>query len=134
MNILIKLTCLIGLVVAPILGNGHSGENTHGAAGDCCKAKTECATDAHGCESDKACAHAHGNKSECKADSKCDMSKCSEMTKEECAAMCDAHGCSPEQKAKCMAMYDENGKFIGDKEMCCEGKMKNGKCDDKCEH
>mgnify|MGYP007000416747 CR=1 len=28
MNILIKLTCLIGLVIAPILG-GHSSENDH---------------------------------------------------------------------------------------------------------
>lgn len=29
MNILIKLTCLIGLVVAPILGEGHDTSNTH---------------------------------------------------------------------------------------------------------
>jgi K(+)-stimulated pyrophosphate-energized sodium pump len=28
MNILIKLTCLIGLVIAPILG-GHSNDNSH---------------------------------------------------------------------------------------------------------
>ena len=26
MNILIKLTCLVGLVIAPILGNGHASE------------------------------------------------------------------------------------------------------------
>ena len=29
MNILIKLTCLVGLVIAPILGSGHSTESTH---------------------------------------------------------------------------------------------------------
>ncbi|MDB0027417.1 sodium-translocating pyrophosphatase [Flavobacteriales bacterium] len=29
MNILIKLTCLIGLVIAPILGEGHDTSNTH---------------------------------------------------------------------------------------------------------
>ena len=61
------------------------------------------------------------------------MSKCSEMTKDECAAMCDANGCSPEQKAKCMAMYDKEGKFVGDK-TCCAGKAKNGKCDATCKH
>jgi K(+)-stimulated pyrophosphate-energized sodium pump len=31
MNILIKLTCLIGLVIAPILGGGHGSEENHGA-------------------------------------------------------------------------------------------------------
>ena len=104
MNILIKLTCLVGLVIAPILGSGHSaGEQVamH-------EAKTECCAEQKGCESDKEACH---------ADAKgCDMSKCSEMTKEECAAMCDANGCSPEEKAKCMAMYDDEGKFIGDTE------------------
>ena len=29
MNILIKLTCLIGLVIAPILGEGHDTSNPH---------------------------------------------------------------------------------------------------------
>ena len=29
MNILIKLTCLIGLVIAPILGEGHDTSNLH---------------------------------------------------------------------------------------------------------
>jgi len=58
MNILIKLTCLIGLVIAPILGSGHEAGATEAAA--CCeKAKTEqcCAKDAAACHSDstKAC-------------------------------------------------------------------------------
>jgi len=39
MNILIKLTCLVGLVIAPILGNGHAGKEKHG---DCHKNKMEC--------------------------------------------------------------------------------------------
>jgi K(+)-stimulated pyrophosphate-energized sodium pump len=88
MNILIKLTCLIGLVIAPILGSGHSDD----AKASCCE----------------------GEKTEMTCDSemgKCDMSKCATMTKDECAAMCDKNGCSPEQKEKCMALYDENGKF-----------------------
>ncbi len=142
MNILIKLTCLIGLVIAPIISNGH-GEGSHGAAGsDCCVVKTECSADADACKKDAATCHdekscdkkaACDKKSECTKGA-CDMSKCSEMSMEECAALCDEKGCSPEDKAKCLAMYDENGKFIGDKEFCCEGKAKTGKCDDTCEH
>ncbi|WP_072783431.1 sodium-translocating pyrophosphatase [Flavobacterium haoranii] len=88
MNILIKLTCLIGLVIAPILG-GHSATTEKGA---CC-AKTEMTSGAHG---------------------QCDLSKCATMTKEECAAFCESNGCSEACKAKCMAQYDENGKYIGE--------------------
>ena len=113
MNILIKLTCLIGLVIAPILGDGHgdatqagvcSGEKT-----ECCKEKASCDKGAKSCTNEKSCSK---DKKHCSASS-CDMSKCSEMTMEECAAMCDEKGCSAEDKAKCMAMYDEDGKFIG---------------------
>jgi len=58
MNILIKLTCLIGLVIAPILGSGHAAGGAEATA--CCdKAKTEqcCAKDAAACHADstKAC-------------------------------------------------------------------------------
>ena len=87
MNILIKLTCLIGLVIAPILGNGsHEGATATKAA--CCA-------------------------TEMKKEAGCDRSKCATMTKDECAKMCDENGCSPEQKAECMAMYGEDGKYIG---------------------
>ncbi len=86
MNILIKLTCLIGLVIAPILGNGsHSG-----ATKDAC-----CAT-------------------EMSADTKCSMDECAKMSKEECLAMCKEMGCDEAQTAICMARYDADGKFIGD--------------------
>lgn len=37
MNILIKLTCLVGLVIAPILGNGHGNDK----GGECAKSKCE---------------------------------------------------------------------------------------------
>ena len=89
MNILIKLTCLIGLVIAPILGG-------HGAT-------------------DKTSAYLEANKTEmvCK-EGKCDLSKCATMTKEECAAMCESNGCSEACKEECMSHYDENGKFIGE--------------------
>ncbi|WMW77544.1 sodium-translocating pyrophosphatase [Flavobacterium sp. 20NA77.7] len=98
MNILIKLTCLIGLVIAPILG-GHA-EGT--------KKEIKCTViEMHGkCTSDMG---------------KCDMTKCATMTKDECAKMCDSLGCSAEEKAMCMAHYDANGKFIGKEEekSCC---------------
>jgi hypothetical protein len=35
-------------------------------------------------------------------DMKCDMSKCANMTKEECAAYCDSVGCSAEEKEFCL--------------------------------
>ena len=96
MNILIKLTCLIGLVIAPILGSG---------AHDVCAKpdQTECA------------AGTIGN---------CDMSKCAKMTKDECATMCDSLGCTPEQKEMCMSHYDANGKFVEPtaEKACCAKK------------
>jgi K(+)-stimulated pyrophosphate-energized sodium pump len=88
MNILIKLTCLIGLVIAPILG-GHSATTEKGS---CCSSDKKEITCSQG---------------------KCDLSKCATMTKEECAEMCEANGCSATCKEKCMSQYDENGKYIG---------------------
>ena len=108
MNILIKLTCLIGLVIAPILGNGHSSK----AIASCCAQTEQCASmSKEECE-EKGCTNATCDK--INGAQKCDMSKCATMTKEECAAMCDEKGCSPEEKAKCLAMYGADGKFIGE--------------------
>ncbi|MEC4004665.1 sodium-translocating pyrophosphatase [Flavobacterium sp. SUN052] len=101
MNILIKLTCLIGLVIAPILGNGTKGES-----GKTMKCTMEM-------------------KSTCSEDmGKCDMDKCATMTKEECAKMCDSLKCTPEQKEACLSHYDANGKFVAPstKEDCCATK------------
>ncbi len=117
MNILIKLTCLIGLVIAPILGNGHGGEKkagpAHGTKMEACHGK------------DKACCKKSEGQA-CNKDMKmkCDMSKCAKMTKEECAKMCDEMGCSKAEKEVCMSHYDANGKWIGgdgksDKKECC---------------
>jgi K(+)-stimulated pyrophosphate-energized sodium pump len=95
MNILIKLTCLIGLVIAPILGNGNHDSVSGMKAG----VKMECSA---------------GNMM-----GKCDMTKCATMTKDECAKMCDEKGCTPEQKEMCMSHYDADGKFIEPKGMSC---------------
>ena len=99
MNILIKLTCLIGLVIAPILGNG-----SHDAANKEMKCTMEMKMD---CSKDMG---------------KCDMSKCKDMTKEECAKMCDSLGCTPAQKEMCLSHYDADGKFVADKKDCCAKK------------
>ena len=90
MNILIKLTCLIGLVIAPILGNGSAEGNAKNM--ECCPAMSECPA----------------------MNTKCDMTECAKMTKDECAAMCKEKGCDEAQTAMCMSMYDADGKFIGD--------------------
>ena len=100
MNILIKLTCLVGLVIAPLLGNGHASEKAP---------KAGCDTEMHGKSGACCSGDAHGQQ----MIGKCDMSKCAEMTKDECAAMCDSLKCTPEEKEMCLAHYDKNGKFIG---------------------
>ena len=95
MNILIKLTCLIGLVIAPILGSGEQ----------------------------KMCAKPMPIECEAKMIGNCDMSKCASITKDECAKMCDDNGCTPEQKEMCLSHYDANGKFItteGEKACCAK--------------
>ena len=99
MNILIKLTCLVGLVIAPLLGNGHADDKA---------AKSGCNTEMSG--KSGACCSGEGN---AQMNTVCDMSKCAEMTKEECAAMCDSLKCSPEEKEMCLSHYDKDGKFIG---------------------
>ncbi len=131
MNILIKLTCLVGLVIAPILGDGHASDN--GAAGACgmeqCDGKMEC----HGKE---ACCHQMGGNHMI---GKCDMRECAKMSKDECAAMCDSLKCTPEEKEMCLSHYDDKGKFkgghhCGEKKACCTSKEKcenKSKCKDK---
>ena len=134
MNILIKLTCLVGLVIAPIMGDGHGGDEP--AATGCCKSKTECSSEEGKCKKGDKC---HSKKACCSvAGGKCDISECAKMTKEECAAHCDEIGCTPEEKAACLSMYDDNGNFIGDecckkdKKACCKGKENSGKCTEEC--
>jgi K(+)-stimulated pyrophosphate-energized sodium pump len=107
MNILIKLTCLVGLVIAPILSDGHS------------------TIDKKACAKKEMCAANENGKSACEGQmiGKCDMSKCASMTKDQCAQMCDSLGCSAEEKAKCLSHFDASGKFIGggkDKECCSD--------------
>jgi len=105
MNILIKLTCLIGLVIAPILGSGHHD-----------------AKKANGCDTIK-CEMIDGK---CVPISdKCDMSQCAKMTKEECSKMCDSKGCSPEEKAMCLSNYSEDGKWINNQTGKCESSNKD---------
>jgi len=117
MNILIKLTCLIGLVIAPILGSGQEGGNKEAGCGTKCE-MNEGKCDSN-CKDKKAC---HGEASCQGKEMKCDMSECAKMSKEECAKMCEEKGCSDEEKAMCMSHYDENGKWKGGegKKDCCK--------------
>jgi K(+)-stimulated pyrophosphate-energized sodium pump len=111
MNILIKLTCLVGLVIAPILGSGHGDEQENGSCHgkQKCEVKSNC--DWSKCQDTKAMT--------------CDLSKCAKMTKEECAKMCDEKGCSPEEKAMCLSNFDKEGKWVGDNE---KERSKNKEC------
>ena len=47
---------------------------------------------------------------------KCDISKCSEMTMEECEAMCLSKGCSKEETEMCLSNYDADGNWKGSEE------------------
>ena len=120
MNILIKLMSIVSLVIAPHLPGAGSN---HGAVADtdCCK-KKEIVT--------KACCNEDANATAVNAVDygNCDMSKCAEMTKEECATHCDEMGCTPEQKANCLALYGEDGQYIGAKKSCQGGASKAKAC------
>ncbi len=102
MNILIKLMSIVSLVIAPFIAGKTFGEPAN-KAGQCTEMSAHC---------DK--------------DTKCDMSKCATLTKDQCAAMCDSMGCTAEEKAMCMAHYDKDGKWIGgeckDEKDCCQAK------------
>ena len=115
MNILIKLTCLVGLVIAPILGSGHGDQDhKHEKTEKCCSVDGKCSDDdsckdKNSCSKEEKCCKKESDKECCAGEEKMScMSKCSGMTKEECAAMCEEKGCSEEEKAKCMAQFDES--------------------------
>ena len=120
MNILIKLTCLIGLVIAPILGSGH--HDTKGLNG-CDKTKCEM--------KDGKCAPSScGKKENCHASmGKCDMNQCAKKTRDECAKMCDSLKCTPAEKNACLSHYGEDGKWMENGSAKCEtGKEKKDCC------
>ncbi len=121
MNILIKLTCLVGLVIAPILGDGH---------GNAKKAHPGCETKKEACCKDKNIQACHGSEMK----TKCDMSKCATMTKDECAKMCDSLGCSKEEKEMCMKHYGADGKWIGGDKKQCKSDKKECCSKDKGHH
>jgi K(+)-stimulated pyrophosphate-energized sodium pump len=98
MNILIKLMSIVSLVIAPFIAGKTFGEPAKKAS-QCTEMSANC---------DKA--------------SKCDMSKCATLTKDQCAAMCDSLKCSPEEKAKCLANFGKDGKWMGGEKDCCQGK------------
>lgn len=117
MNILIKLTCLVGLVIAPILGGGHHGDSANAAAAGCCKKEVSCKKE-KSCKKDTKCtAEANATMKMCCKDAGKEMAS---ITKEECMKMCEEKGCTAEQKAECMKNFDAEGNFIGTKKECCK--------------
>jgi K(+)-stimulated pyrophosphate-energized sodium pump len=87
-----------------------------------CHGKKMCHGNMANCHGPAACkAHMNGQT----MIGKCDMSKCSKMSKEECAKMCDSLGCSPQEKEMCMNHFGPDGKFIGgemEAKSCCKDK------------
>jgi hypothetical protein len=121
MNILIKLMSIVSLVIAPYIAvqGGLKADKLalmHGEKMECC------VMDSMDMEE---CTMIMG---------KCEMSKCMEMTKDECALICDSMGCDAKQKEMCLSMYGADGKFneakckaMCEKESAC---MEN--CDKGC--
>lgn len=104
MNILIKLTSIVSLIIAPYIAAG-SGSNSGKAGDDCCKPKTEMHCDST------------------TAKSKCCTDDCKTMTLEQCMAKCDSMGCDSSERAMCKSQYDKQGKYIGSKDKkCCSDK------------
>jgi len=119
MNILIKLTCLVGLVIAPILAQMAGGHGNNGSDGTCpakyekahCKKDADCAEYKAHCKGKKSC----GEKKDCfMKDGKCMEYKPECRGKKEC-----------EGKAECM----QEVKCCKKK---CEGKDK-AECKKACE-
>ncbi|MFA6261762.1 MAG: sodium-translocating pyrophosphatase [Bacteroidia bacterium] len=106
MNILIKLSCLVGLTLAPLL---YEGKSAHSAGGG---GKMEC------------CATGEGTHM-----TKCNMDDCADMTKEECMAMCDSLGCTEAEKANCMKHFDQKSACM---ETCEHGCTSKEACMEKC--
>ncbi len=126
MNILIKLMSIVSLVIAPYIAvqGGLKADKLALMNGE----KMEC------------CAVDSMDMDHCGMMGNCDMSKCMNMTKEECAVYCDSMKCTPEQKAMCQSMYGADGKFdmakckaMCEKESgCMEGCDKGCKTEEEC--
>ncbi len=102
MNILIKLMSIVSLVIAPYISVNSTSNVT----------KSEIGMHMHCVD----------------ANQKCDMAKCSRMSKEECAAYCDLNKCTAEQKAACMehaGTASAQAGSTGEVKSCC--KMPNGR-------
>lgn len=105
MNILIKLSCLVGLTLAPMLGHNNEHKSDAAMVGEkmeCCEGKMDMG--------------------------KCDMDKCASMTQEECAAYCDSMQCTPEQKASCIK-HAKGGSCM---EGCTHGCKTKEECKASC--
>lgn len=91
MNILIKLMSIVSLVIAPYISVAPSGKVLQAGTTHTCVGK----------------------------EMKCDVSKCAQMTKEECAAFCEANKLTAEEKAVCM---EHAGMATGATEVkaCCK--------------
>ncbi|MBS3914859.1 MAG: sodium-translocating pyrophosphatase [Bacteroidetes bacterium] len=104
MNILIKLTSIVSLIIAPYI----SGKGNHSSAG--MHHKKECCKEMH---------HGHGKHMMM---GKCSHEDMMKMNKEACAKMCDSLKCSGEEKEMCLKHYDSTGKYVGGLECCKKDK------------
>ena len=115
MNILIKLTCLIGLVIAPVLAQLAGGHGEDDAKSACCKEEK-----AHCKKDDKACAdykdHCKSEK-KCKdGEKKCCKEKCQGKDAKECKKECKNDSTSTEEIKVEGEGYDADPALTGESE------------------
>lgn len=113
MNILIKLTCLVGLTLAPMLGHQMNAENkeagTAGAKMECCSKEGKMDASCSDMET-KACGE-----------------DCANMSEEECVKTCMAKGMTEEEAKACYANCKKSYSHT-----CMEGCKKGCKDDKEC--
>ncbi len=140
MNILIKLSSLVGLTIAPLIAVNHGG-NEGGMMDDCCagKAKMECHEEmGSSCEMDAEgnCIIDSATCAQWMADGKCDSTDCVKMENGKChikSSACEkmggCEGMSSSCEEDCLKKCKEQGIECGNGKPC---PMKKAGCSDDC--
>jgi K(+)-stimulated pyrophosphate-energized sodium pump len=115
MNILIKLSCLVGLTLAPLLNEGHQDNakegnchghemmECHGGHGDCCAGeKSACMHDGHTCTAQDSLAGHCGDHQTCSG-------ACDHNEKSKCEGACGGK-CDGACEGKCEGEHTGNAK------------------------
>ena len=130
MNILIKLTSIVALIIAPFLVDGNAHGGGHNGGGH--EVAVCCSVDAGHEDKAECTEHSHAEKSECTHHE--GEVNCSDTCAEKCDSeeQCNKDECSDDCKKDCEASGRECRKHKSECEKSCEGKSKE-ECKKECE-